>query len=105
MRDLVIERIHWVLTFDFRSGLAVIGRPYELYSKLFVMAQLREQEIFTNGDAVPELILESFLASGVAEKRLIAQRNSPQPKLDIQSHGRAFHQQWYERRIGCVELK
>ena len=46
-----------------------------------------------------------FLASGVAEQRLLVQQNHSQPKLDICSHGRAFHQQWYERKIGCVELK
>ena len=69
------------------------------------MAQLSAQEIVTNGDVVSDLILKSFLASCVAEQRLIAQQNRPNPKLDIQSHGRAFHEQWYERKIGCVELK
>ena len=103
MRDLVIERKHWVLTCDFRSGLAVIERLYELYSTLFVMAQLRAQEIFTNRDVVSELIFKLFLACGFAAPRLIVQQNCPQPKLDIQSHGRAFHQQWYERMSGCVE--
>ena len=67
------------------------------------MAELRVQEIVTNRDVVPELIHKSFLASGVAEQRLIVQQNHPQPKLD--SHGRSFHQQWYERKIGCVEFK
>ena len=105
MRDLVIKRKHWVLTCDFRSGLAAIKRLCELYSTLFVMAELRAQEIVTNRDVIPELILKSFLASGVAEQRLIVQQNRPQPKLDIQNQGRAFHQQWYERKIGCVELK
>ena len=69
------------------------------------MAQLRAQDIVTNGDVVLEFILKSFLACGVAAPRLIVQQNRPQPKLDIQSHGRAFRQQWYERQIGCVELK
>ena len=67
------------------------------------MAQLRAQEIVTNRDVVSELILKSFLACGFAAPRLIAQQNRPQPKLDIQSHGRAFRQQWHERKIGCVE--
>ena len=101
MRDIVMKRKHWVLTCDFRSGLAVIERLYELYSILFVMAQLRVQEIVTNRDVVPELILKSFLASRVAEQRLIVQQNRSQLKLDIQSHGRAFHQQWYERDWLC----
>ena len=69
------------------------------------MAQLRAQEIVTNINAVSELILKSLLASRVAEQQLIVQQDRPQPKLDIHSHGRAFHQQWYERKIGCVELK
>ena len=69
------------------------------------MAELRAQEIVTNRDVVPELILKSFLASGLAEQRLIVQQNRTQPKLDIQSHGGAFHQKWYEREIGCVEFK
>ena len=69
------------------------------------MAELRAQEMVTNIDVLPELILKSFLASGVAEQRLIVQQNRPQPKLGIQSHGRAFHQQWYEKMIGCVEFK
>ena len=103
MRDIVIK--HWVLTYDFRSGLAVIERLCELYSTLLIMAELRAQEIATNRDVVPELILKSFLASGVVEQRLIVQQNRPPPKLDIQSHGRAFHQQWYERKIGWVEFK
>ena len=63
------------------------------------MAELRAQEIVTNRDVVPELILKSFLASGVAEQLLIVQQNRPQPKLDIQSHGRALHQQWYVLRL------
>ena len=67
------------------------------------MAQVRAQEIVTNRDVVPELILKSFLVSGVAAPRLIVQQNRPQPKLDIQSHGRAFRQQWYERKIGFVD--
>ena len=95
MRDLVTERKHWELTCDFRSGLAVIETLYELYSTLFVMAQLRAQKIVTNGDAVSELILKSFLASGVAEQRIIFQQNRPQLKLGIESYGRAFHQQCY----------
>ena len=69
------------------------------------MAKLLAQEFVTNRDVLPELILESFVASGVAEQRLSVQQNRPQPKLDSQSHGRAFHQQWYERKIGCVEFK
>ena len=69
------------------------------------MAEQRAQEIVTNRDVVPELILKSFMASGIAEQWLIVQQNHPQPKLDIQSHGRVFHQQWYERKIGCVEFK
>ena len=67
------------------------------------MAQLRAQEIVTNRDAVSELILKSLLACGFAAPRLIVQQNHPQPKLDIQSHGRAFRRQWYERKIVCVE--
>ena len=69
------------------------------------MAQLSAQEIVTNRGVVSELILKSFLASSVAEQRSIVQQKRPQPKLEIQSHGRAFHQQRYERKIGCVELK
>ena len=69
------------------------------------MAQLRKQEIVTNRDVVSALILRSFLACGISEQRLIVQQNRPQLKLDIQSHGRAFHQQWYERKIGCVEFE
>ena len=72
---------------------------------LFVMAQLRAQEIVTNRDVVSELILKSLLACGVTGQQLIFQQNRPQPELDIPSHRRAFHQQWYERKIGCVELK
>ena len=37
---------------------------------LFVMAELREQEIVTNRDVLPELILKSFLPNGIAEQRL-----------------------------------
>ena len=44
------------------------------------MAQLRAQGTVTNGEVVSEFILKSFLASGVAEQRLIVQKNSPQPK-------------------------
>ena len=62
------------------------------------MAQLRAKEIVSNRDAVSELIHKSFLARGVAEQRLILQQNRPQPKLDIPSHGRAFRQQWYEKK-------
>ena len=105
MRDIVTKRKHWVLTLDFRSGLDVIETLCELYSTLFVIAELRAQEIVTNRDVVQELILTSLLVSGVAEQRLLVLQNRPQPKLDIQSHGRAFHQQWYERKIGCVEFK
>ena len=68
------------------------------------MAQLRAQEIVTNRDVVSELILKSFLACGFAAPRLIVQQNNrSQLKLDIYSHGRAFRQQWYERKIGCEE--
>ena len=77
MRDIVIKRKHWVLTCDFRSGLAVIESLYELHSTLSVMAQLRAQEIVTNRDVIPELILQSFLARSVAEQRLIVQQNRP----------------------------
>ena len=49
----------------------------ELYSTLFAMAELRVQEIVTNRDVVTELVLKSFLASGVAEQRLIFQQNRP----------------------------
>ena len=44
------------------------------------MAQLRVQGTVTNRDIVSELILKSILASGVAEQRLIVQKNRPQPK-------------------------
>ena len=67
MPDIVIKRKHSVLTCDFRSGLAVIERLCELYSTLFITAELRAQEIVTNKDIVPELILKSLLANGVAE--------------------------------------
>ena len=69
------------------------------------MAQLCAHEIVTTRDVVSELILKSFLACGVAEQQLIGQQNRHLPKLDIQSPGRAVHQQWYERKIGCVDLK
>ena len=46
-----------------------------MHSTLFVMAQLRAQEIFTNKDVVSELIHKSFFARGVAEQRLIVQQN------------------------------
>ena len=85
MCDLVIERKHWVLTCDFLSGLAVIERLCELYSTLFVMAQLRAQEIVTNRDVVLELILKSFLASNVVEQRLIVQQNGPLPNLTFKA--------------------
>ena len=62
------------------------------------MAQLRAQEIVTNRDVVSELIHKSFLARGVAEQRLVVQQNRPKPKLAIRSHGRAFRQQWYEKK-------
>ena len=62
------------------------------------MAQLRAQEIVTNRDVVSELIHKSFLARGVAEQRLIVQQNRPKQKLAIRSHGRPFHQQWYEKK-------
>ena len=62
------------------------------------MAQLRAQEIVTNSDVVSELIHKSFLARGVAEQRLIVQQNRPKPKLAIRSQGRAFRQQWYEKK-------
>ena len=80
------------------SGLAVIEKRNELQSTLVVMAQLRAQEIVSNRDVVSELINKSFMARGVAEQRLIIQQNRPQPKLDIRSHGRAFRQQWYEKK-------
>ena len=41
------------------------------------MAQLRAQEIVTNRDVVSELILNSFLACGLAAPRLIVQQNRP----------------------------
>ena len=63
-----------------------------------MIAQLRAQEIVTNRDVVSELIHKSFLARGVAEQRLIVQQNRPKPKLAIRSHGRAFRQQWYEKK-------
>ena len=77
MRDRVIKREHWVLTCDFRSGLAVIEKLYELYSTLFIMVELRAQEIVTNRGVLPELILKSCLVSGVAEQQLIVQQNRP----------------------------
>ena len=80
------------------SGLAVIEKRNELQSTLVVMAQLRAQEIVSNRDVVSELINKSFMARGVAEQRLIIQQNRPQPKHDIRSHGRAFRQQWYEKK-------
>ena len=69
-----------------------------MHSTVFVMAQLRAQEIVTNRDVVSELIHKSFLARGVAEQRLVVQQNRPKPKLAIRSHGRAFRQQWYEKK-------
>ena len=87
------------------SDLAVIEKRNELQSTLVVMAQLRAQEIVSNRDVVSELINKSFMARGVAEQRFIIQQNRPQPKLDIRNHGRAFRQQWYEKKDGCVEVK
>ena len=69
-----------------------------MHSTVFVMAQLRAQEIVTNRDVVSELIHKSFLARGVAEQRLVVQQNRAKPKLAIRSHGRAFRQQWYEKK-------
>ena len=79
-------------------GLTESERLYEYHSSVFLMAQLRAQEIVTNRDVVSELIHKSFLERGVAEQRLIVQQNRPKPKLPIRSHGRAFRQQLYEKK-------
>ena len=55
------------------------------------MAEQRAQEIVTNRDVVQELILKSFLVSGVAEQRLLVQQNRPHNRsLTFKAMGERF---------------
>ena len=55
-------------------------------------------QLYIGGDIVSQLILRSFAARSVAERKAIVERERPQPILSIKTKDRVFREEWYGRK-------
>ena len=60
------------------------------------MAQVHAQGAIADRDLVSQLLRKSFSSRTVAEHKLIVQQHRPMPKLELNTRGRAFQEDWYQ---------